>query len=256
VFKYAILGVAGIMTLGLATCSMETVDTGHRGVFVTYGKPTSQVSEGLHFYNPLTTDLVEMDVRQLKSTKQTSAYTQDVQQAAIRYSLTFSLDPDQAMRVYQTVGTDWPSQLVPQVVEQTIKDVFGKSEAVKDTINNRGAVQQAIVAELAAALAKRSVILHGFELRDIAFSEAFEQAVEAKQVAVENANAARNRTVEIEERAKQRIIAAKAEAEAMRIKTEALAGSPKLVEYEAVQKWNGELPKQMLGGAVPFINID
>ncbi len=40
-----------------------------------------------------------------------------------------------------------------------------------------------------------------------------------------------------------RVIAAKADAEAMRIKTEALTGNAKLVEYEAVQKWNGEQPE-------------
>ena len=46
-----------------------------------------------------------------------------------------------------------------------------------------------------------------------------------------------------------------AEAEAMRIKATALERNQKLVEYEAVQKWNGELPEYMGSGAVPFLNL-
>jgi len=48
---------------------------------------------------------------------------------------------------------------------------------------------------------------------------------------------------------------AKANAESMTIRANALSQNPKLVEWEAVQKWNGELPNYMLGGATPFINM-
>ena len=253
-FRIALMGIAGLTTLTAGACSMEQVNTGHRGVFVTFGKPTSQVGEGLHFFNPFTTSLIEMDVRQLKRTSETEAYTKDVQQADIKYSITYSLDPARALWTYQNVGEDWDTKLVPQVVEQSIKDVLGQAEAVADTINRRATVQGKIKTELRRRLAERNIVVHGFELRDISFSPAFEKAVEAKQVAVENANAAKNKTVEIEERAKQRIIAAKADAEAMKIKTQALSGNAKLVEYEAVQKWNGMLPQNMYGsGAIPFI---
>ena len=48
--------------------------------------------------------------------------------------------------------------------------------------------------------------------------------------------------------------AAKAEAESMRIRAQALAQNKNLVEYEAVQKWNGALPTYT-GGAMPFIQV-
>jgi hypothetical protein len=41
----------------------------------------------------------------------------------------------------------------------------------------------------------------------------------------------------------------------MLIRSEALSKNKGLVEYEAVQKWDGKLPQYMLGGATPFINI-
>lgn len=239
--------------LALGACS--EIPAGHRGVFTSYGAPTEVVAEGLHYYNPWSYDLIEMDVRQMKWSAQTEAYTKDVQQATVAFTLTYRLDPSAVLNTYRNIGTDWRSKLVPQVVQEAIKDVFGQSEAVRDTINNRARVRMRIQQILTARLAKRDVIVEGFEIRDISFSDAFERAVEAKQVAVENALAERNKTVGFEERAKQRIIAAEADARAMQIKTAALSGNAKLVEYEAVQRWNGKLPQNMYGGAIPFIGV-
>jgi hypothetical protein len=92
-------------------------------------------------------------------------------------------------------------------------------------------------------------------LVDIDFDDAFENAIKEKQVAEQNALKAKNVTIQVEEQAKQTKIKAEAEAEAMRIKAHALESNPKLVSYEAVQKWDGQLPQYMLGDAVPFINL-
>lgn len=255
VVKLVGAGLGGILGLTILMGAFEQVDTGHRGIFVTYGKPTSQVAEGLQFMNPLTTEMVQMDVRQLKWQSSTVAYTKDVQQAEIEFALTYHLNPDSALKVYQEVGTDWARVLVSQVVVESIKQVFGSSEAVKDTINNRAMVGAKIKEQITANLAERNVIVDGFELRDVSFSEAFENAVEEKQVAVEKAQTAKNNTVRIEEEARQKVISAEAEAEAMRIQTAALAGNSKLVEWEAVKAWDGKLPVYMLGESTPFLNI-
>ena len=66
---------------------------------------------------------------------------------------------------------------------------------------------------------------------------------------------AKNRTVQIQEEAKQKIISAEAEAKSMAIRANALTQNKALVEYEAVQKWDGKLPEYMLGNSVPFINV-
>ena len=50
-----------------------------------------------------------------------------------------------------------------------------------------------------------------------------------------------------------KITAAKAEAESIRMRQQVI--TPNLIQYEAVQKWNGVLPSYMMGNGVPFINI-
>ena len=75
----------------------------------------------------------------------------------------------------------------------------------------------------------------------------------AQQKAIEE----QNRTKQIEEQARQKVLSAEAEAKSMQIRAEALEQNAKLVEWEAVQKWNGVLPQYMLGsGTTPFINLN
>lgn len=51
------------------------------------------------------------------------------------------------------------------------------------------------------------------------------------------------------------IISSQAEAESIRIKAAAISANAQIVQYEAVQKWNGVLPTTNAGGAVPFIGL-
>lgn len=90
----------------------------------------------------------------------------------------------------------------------------------------------------------------------IDYSDVFERAIEAKVTAEQDALKAKNKTVQIEEEAKQQIISAEAEAKSMAIRANALSKNKALVEYEAVQKWNGILPQYMMGDSIPFINLN
>lgn len=250
-------GVLAVVLLfvGLAGCS--TVDNGYRGVLTSYGKSYKQVGEGgPYFLNPFSEDMIHMKVRNITWTSNTEAYTYDVQQAAVKFTITYNLNPDKALWMYRKYGEGWDDQLTAQIVEQTIKDVFGQSRAVGDIINRRAEVTDKIKRLLRARFAPNNISVADFQLRDVEFSQAFEKAVEQKQVAVENALAAKNRTVQFEEEAKQKIITAQAEAESMRIQSQALAQNHGLVEYEAVKKWDGVLPQNMYGGNIPFIKVN
>lgn len=88
------------------------------------------------------------------------------------------------------------------------------------------------------------------------FDDAYEKAVEDKSVALQTALKAKNESVKIQEEANQKVMTAKAEAEAMKIKNEALSKNPALIQYEIATKWDGKLPQYMLGGAVPLLNLD
>lgn len=86
--------------------------------------------------------------------------------------------------------------------------------------------------------------------------------IQATQMAEQRRNEVEQAKAEAEKQrqtaqgeADSRLAIARAEAEAIRIKGDALRDNPKLVELNAVEKWNGILPTMMLGGAVPFISV-
>jgi regulator of protease activity HflC (stomatin/prohibitin superfamily) len=253
--KYLGVLAAAVMMTG---CGFEVVDTGNRGVLVRYGEvdlAAGSLPEGLHTYNPLTSDIIEMDTRILRWESKTNTYTRDVQQANITFVVNYRLSPTSAHIMYKEVGLEWHNTILDQAVVGELKKVVGQYDAV-DLIANRGSATGKIQAAVTEALSRKDILITGFELVDISYLEDFEKAVEDKVVAKQRADEAVNKTKQIDEEAKQTIIAARAQAESMRIRANALAQNPALVQYEAVQKWNGQLPQYNLGGgAMPFISI-
>lgn len=249
-----VLMLAGAALL-LQACGVKTIDTGHRGVKTRFGKVVSDsLPEGLYFYNPVTSDMVEMDTRIQKWEADTQAYTRDVQQAKIHFTMNYRLDPTKAHVVFETVGRDWAEKVVSQVVVEEIKREIGQYEAV-ELIAKREEAARGIERLAIKNLAPRHVIVTGLQLTNIDYTEEFERAVEAKVVAQQRAIEEQNRTRQIEEQARQKVLSAEAEAKSIQIRAQALEQNARLVELEAVQKWNGQLPYYMAGNSVPFINL-
>jgi prohibitin 2 len=256
ILKYALLGVFGLYLLFMMFgMGWEIVDTGHRGVITKFGKVVSgSLPEGVYFYNPFTSDFQEFDTRVQKWESDTECFTKDVQRAKISFALTYSLHKDNVHKVLELIGKDWANTLLPQVVTGTIKTVTGQWEAV-NIVENREKARTAIEAQLTKFFENKYISIDNIEITNIDYDDAFEKAVEDKVVAVQRAVEAQNKTKQIEEESKQRVIAAKAEAESMKIRAQALTQNRSLVQYEAVQKWNGILPSYMMGNSVPFINL-
>ena len=255
IVKWSVAGVALLFFLIVGACSMTTVDVGERGVKVRFGEVIGQpLPEGLYFVNPFTTHVKTLSVRTLKWEAQTEAYTKDVQKATIHFALNYNLEPSAAAEVYRTVGEDWSGKLIGQVVYEEIKRQIGQIEAV-ELISKRDISAREIERLVTENLAGKHILISGFRMTNIDYTPEFERAVEAKMVAQQKAIEEQNRTVQIQQQANQTVITAKAAAESMTIRAQALEQNPKLVEWEAVQKWNGVLPVYSLAGAVPFINV-
>jgi prohibitin 2 len=239
----------------MASCSGTVVDPGHRGVKITLGKVSPEpLEEGLHFMIPLLQRITQLDIRTLRWADMTQSYTKDVQQADVSFTLTYSLDPAYTVEMYRTVGADWSEKLIGQVVFEELKRELGQHEAVT-LIATRDQAARAIEAGVRAKLLDRHVVVSGLQITNIDYTKQFEDSVEAKVIAQQRAIEEQNRTVQIQQQANQKVISATAEAESMRIRANALEANPRLVEWEAVQKWDGKLPQYQLGGATPFINL-
>lgn len=249
-----ILGL--FVLLSIQSCGFTVVETGHIGVKTSMGKVIeSGLSEGVHFHTPFTTSIHDVDTRLQSVSIETMAYTKDVQQASISVTVNYSLNGNEAEHIFRNGNKSYAEKVLAPRVLSKLKEVVGKYEA-ESLVANRDKVEEVINNELKEVLNGDHINLRKINLGNFDFSDVFERAIEAKQVATQRAKEAQNKTVEIEEQKKQTILSAQAEAEAMKIKTQALKENKGLTEYEAVQKWDGKLPQYMMGNSVPFININ
>lgn len=254
----SLIAIAVVAILGLITffSSYAIVDPGQRGVKVTLGEISPVVvEEGWCWKAPFVTSIITMDIKTIKFERETPVYTKDIQNADISYVLNYNLVSNTVPLLYQKIGRDYEKNILIPVIEGTLKNVIGKWNA-QDLVGNREKAREEINLTLRHALAENNYLMvTDFQLIDINYSDVFEKAIESKVTAEQRALEAKNKTVEIEENARQRVISAEAEAKSMEIRAKALERNPKLVEYEAVQKWNGQLPNYMMGSTTPFINL-
>ncbi|MBN2676401.1 MAG: prohibitin family protein, partial [Alphaproteobacteria bacterium] len=225
------------------------------GVKVRFGKIIGiGLTEGLHFKVPFIDRVIKMNVKTQKIQSTMDIYTKDIQQARLTFSINYNLHKNKSHNMYLNVGQNWEDVLLQPLIMKVSKDVIGKWDAV-DLIENRDKAGRQILSEMQQAVENIDMTVTGFAIENIDYSDVFEDAIEAKVVASQRANEAENKTRQISEEAKQKLIAAQAEAKAMTIKAQALAQNKSLINYEAVQKWDGKMPT-VTGGSIPFLNLD
>ena len=251
-----ILAVGILFIIFIIWCNpIAIVGVGERGVKVTLGRVSPRsYQEVVHFVTPFISKIKVMDVKTQKINISTEVYTKDIQQAKISYVINYNLMPQYAHQMYREVGMNYVENILMPVVEGNIKDVIGRWNA-QDLVANRSNATNDILQKLQYQLKNRYINLTGFQIIDINYSDVFEKAIESKVTAEQEALKAKNKTVQVQEEARQKLISAQAEAESMKIRANALTQNKALVEYEAVQKWDGKMPEYMLGNSMPFINI-
>jgi len=246
-----VLALMFTFTTGCGT----VIDAGHRGVKKVWGEVEDKaLVEGFYFYNPFSTDIEEISVRESKYASKTESYTNDTQNVELSYEVNWRPEIGAITNLYKEQGLDYATVLIPQVVDKSIKEVIGKYKAVA-LIDDRESANEGIRTKITEKLAVKQIIIVDFAVTDLKFNDEFEKAVEAKVVAKEDAKREINKTVQISEQAKQTLITAEAQAKSMRIMANALQANPKLVQYEAVKKWNGIMPVFSGGGATPLVDV-
>ena len=249
------IGIVAIIILVAFFSTCTIIKPGERGVKVTLGKISPEVyQEGMHFVMPFVSHIDAWDVKTKKIGTRTTVFTKDIQQAELTYVINYNLIPHEVVKLYREVGKDYENKVIVPTIEGNIKNVIGTWNAV-DLIGNRTKATSDILLRLKESLEDNYIAVTDFQIVDIDYSDAFEKAVEEKVTAEQQAQKAKNITVQVQEEAKQRVLKAEAEAKAIQLQAQALANNRQLVELEYAKKWDGKLPEYVMGGAIPFINV-
>lgn len=264
--KAAAWGAAAVVLLALIwlVYPFYQVDAGYIGVRTVFGAPQQETLDpGLHWKTPFISNIYEIDVTPNTATTTESAATHDQQNVSTSVAVTYQINPADAVYIYQNYR-DIPSlqnTIISPIVSNDVKAIISNYDA-QDLIIKREQLGGEIKDKISTDLKVYDVIVDGVNITNFDFSKAYDDAIENKQIAQQNAleeqyhlqqvqvsaqqqvvqaNAQADAAVATAQgQAKATILQAQADAEAYTLKQKSL--TPDLIELALINKWNGQMP--------------
>ncbi len=265
--KKQLLSVVGVL-LVILSC-YTSVPTGHTGVVTTFGSVEDYTFEaGIHFKLPWQ-EIIKMDNRVQKSTLDMSCFSSDIQEVSMTYTVNYQISKQDAMTIYKSIGTDYYNTVIAPCITESVKIVAARYNA-EELISSRSEMSAQIEEVLENKLMAYNILLVGTSIENMDFTDAFTDAVEAKQVAEQNKLRAQTEAEQrvIEANADAEIKKVEADADAYEVKTRAEAEAEAnrkiaesltdaLIAYTYAENWDGKLPTFMNGegGTLPMFDM-
>ncbi|WP_298406079.1 prohibitin family protein [uncultured Chloroflexus sp.] len=253
----ALITIVLIAMIGvfMASNAVTTIEAGTRGVLKTFGEITGILDEGLHFRMPFITSVTVVEVRTQRYVSNSSAASRDLQTVTTEVVINYRPDASQVDRLVREIGVDYERRVVDPAIQEAIKAATARFTA-EELITRRPEVSDLILSVLSERLLPRGVIVENVSITDFNFSPEFARAIEAKQVAEQDALRAsrelerarieaQQQVARAEAEAKARLEIARAEAESLRLLGEVV--SPQLLQLRFIERWDGILPR-FVGG--------
>lgn len=281
--------VAVLLVVVIGVCLFASpfvsVPAGHTGIVVTFGKVADYTLEpGLHLKNPIS-KVVLMDNRTQKASVDMQAFSSDIQQMDLSCTINYTVDSSTAQNLYKIVGENYYNTVMAPRIQECTKAVFALYSA-ETLMGVRSSLSTQVMDLLAPEMKAYGITISSVSIENVDFSDAFTDAVEAKQVAEQNklrteteqatqvsiANAeAERRIIAANAEAEERAILAQADAEVAKIQADAAkyAGQKEaemnekiassltedLLTYFKYERWDGKLPV-FVGGSGESMLID
>lgn len=274
---FAIIGI-GLGVICILLGCIKTVPTGATGIVTTFGKVENETLDaGVHFMAPWK-QVINMDNRTQKESLELGCFSSDIQEVTVKYTINYQINKANAQNIYKNIGTEYFEKIVKPKALEAVKGVFAKYNA-ENLVSSRATLSQQIEDVLISELDGYNIEITATSIEDIDFTDAFTDAVEAKQVAEQNKlkakteqeqqtleakAAAERQVVKAQADADAAILAAKADAEVAKIQADSaeyqgqkdaaimsnigkqLKEYPDLIQYYYINGWDGKLPETML----------
>jgi regulator of protease activity HflC (stomatin/prohibitin superfamily) len=253
--------VAVIAVLVVLVGAFGIVGAGQRGVLLRFGAVTGEIKEeGLYFKIPFAEQVVLMSTQIQKYTAPVGSSSKDLQVVTTEVTLNYQLDAGSVGETYRNMRQDYESRVIQPYIQEAVKSTTANFDA-EQLITRRPQVKDELQNLMTQRLAPLGIVVVQLSITDFQFSSTFQDSIEAKVKAVQQALEAENALRRVEFEAQQAITRAQAEAKGLELqKAQITAQLLELrrieVQGRAVEKWNGVMPTVVTsGGPVPMLDV-
>lgn len=193
--------------------------------------------------------------------------TSDGQPVRIDMTVKYKLKPQEVWKLHKEIGRYYKENVIRTSIRSTLRMVVSKYPVIELYSSNRNdiaatrnvhvdelpekvgreAIQEDMFVTLKAELDKKYIEVDKVEIRDIKFSQKYQEAIEQKQIAQQEAERMKyviekaqkekeQMIIQAEAEEQSAIIRARGESEAIRLVGEMLRKNPDVISYEYVQK--------------------
>lgn len=264
--KIAAAVVTIIVIIVILAESIVIVEAGHRGVVLYLGAVENRVlGEGVHFIAPFLEQVVPMEVRTQKFQAEASAASNDLQEVQTVIAVNYRIDPTEANKIYQTLGVNYGDRVISPTIQESVKASVAKFNA-EELITKRETAKSVIANAIRSTLAANDIQTQNVFITDFKFSDAFASQIEQKVVAFQkyltelnnlrSVGVVANQSVaQAEGQARATAAKATGESQAIKIITSQLRESPEYLQWQAISKWNGQMPYALGSSGFPFFQL-
>jgi regulator of protease activity HflC (stomatin/prohibitin superfamily) len=166
-----------------------------------------------------------------------SAVSKDQQPITATLVVNHQVEPENVINLYKRVGPAWKTVLLDGRVPQDFKETTAQFTSPQITLN-RPALRKITLSRLRRELAAYDIRVVDVFVNNVGYSQAYTNAIEAKQVQVQAALQAQAKVAQARAEAEQAVAKARGEAEAISLRGKALHNNPEVLRLEAIDKLN------------------
>ena len=177
-------------------------------------------------------------------------------------ALNYHIDPSDANAIFQQLGADYSDRIIAPTIQESVKASVAKFNA-EELITKRETAKGVIAEAIRNTLSQRNIVVETVFITDFKFSQAFADQIEQKVVAFQKYLTEQNNlraiqvianqtVVQAEAQARANIAKANGESQAIRIINEQLRQNPQYLQWQGINRWNGQLPYSLGAGGKYF----